>query len=277
MPAPPEPSDLLDLGDLQVYFAKPTSNLITIVLNKDGTVSFALPRCEVGQGITTSIGMLIAEELDLPLDKVCLLGCGITTGIGAVLNTAKVTPGSTVAVFGLGGIGLAVVQGAVMAKASRIIAVDLNASKWEMAKAMGATAVCDPANESAAEIVRGLTEGVGADVALDCVGNESSLDAALETTRKGGRIGVIGTFPVRPKVNMDRIGLEERELYGSLAYADDFSRAIALLADGRVDLSACVTARITLEEIVEKGFLEMQRKPQDHIRIIVSTQSPPIV
>src|SRR5260370_5984237 len=79
-----------------------------------------------------------------PLDKVCLLGCGITTGIGAVLNTAKVTPGSTVAVFGLGGIGLSVVQGAVMAKASRIFAVDLNPSKVSMAKALGATDYVNP-------------------------------------------------------------------------------------------------------------------------------------
>src|SRR6201999_614519 len=89
---------------------------------------------------------LAKVRADAPLDKVCLLGCGITTGIGAVLNTAKVHPGSTVAVFGLGGIGLAVVQGAVMAKASRIIAVDLNPSKWEMAKAMGATDFVNPAD-----------------------------------------------------------------------------------------------------------------------------------
>src|SRR6185312_15236035 len=78
-----------------------------------------------------------------PLDKVCLLGCGITTGIGAVLNTAKVTPGSSVAVFGLGGIGMSVVQGAVMAKASRILAIDLNPGKWTMAKSLGATDYVD--------------------------------------------------------------------------------------------------------------------------------------
>jgi len=98
-----------------------------------------------------------------PLEKVCLLGCGITTGIGAVLNTAKVTPGSTVAVFGLGGIGLAVVQGAVMAKASRIIAVDLNPSKWEMAKAMGATDFVNPADYKDTpiqQVIVDMTDGV---------------------------------------------------------------------------------------------------------------------
>src|SRR5690349_24105378 len=79
-----------------------------------------------------------------PLEKVCLLGCGITTGIGAVLNTAKVTPGSTVAVFGLGGIGLSVVQGAVMAGASRIIGIDLNPAKFELARQLGATDLVNP-------------------------------------------------------------------------------------------------------------------------------------
>ena len=112
----------------------------------DGTSRFSIKGKPIlhYMGTSTFSEYTVLPEISLakinekaPLDKVCLLGCGVTTGIGAVLNTAKVTPGSTVAVFGLGGIGLAVVQGAVMAKASRIIAVDLNPSKWEMAKADG--------------------------------------------------------------------------------------------------------------------------------------------
>jgi S-(hydroxymethyl)glutathione dehydrogenase/alcohol dehydrogenase len=99
-----------------------------------------------------------------PLDKVCLLGCGITTGIGAVLNTAKVTPGSTVAVFGLGGIGLAVVQGAVMAKAERIIGIDTNPAKFELAQQLGATDVVNPKDHPGTPIQDVIVEMTGGGV-----------------------------------------------------------------------------------------------------------------
>src|SRR6202162_5799342 len=107
-----------------------------------------------------------------PLDKVCLLGCGITTGIGAVLNTAKVTPGSTVAVFGLGGIGLSVVQGAVMAKAGRIIAIDTNPDKFSMARALGATDCVNPKAQDGPvqQVIIDMTDG-GADYSFECIGN----------------------------------------------------------------------------------------------------------
>src|ERR671923_2453988 len=104
-----------------------------------------------------------------PLDKACLLGCGITTGIGAVLNTAKVRPGSTVAVFGLGGVGLSVIQGAVMAKAKRIIAVDINPGKEEMARALGATDFVNPKNfdKPVQQVIVGMTEW-GVDYSFEC-------------------------------------------------------------------------------------------------------------
>src|SRR5688572_839690 len=130
-----------------------------------------------------------------PLEKVCLLGCGITTGIGAVLNTAKVRPGSTVAVFGLGGIGLSVVQGAVMAKAGRILAVDLNASKWEMAKALGATDFVNPKDypgRPIQEVIVELTDG-GVDYSFECIGNVNVMRSALECCHKGwGESVIIG-------------------------------------------------------------------------------------
>ena len=129
-----------------------------------------------------------------PLDKVCLLGCGITTGIGAVLNTAKVTPGSTVAVFGLGGIGLSVVQGAVMAKASRIIAVDLNPSKWTMAKSLGATDYVNPKDydKPIQQVIVDLTNG-GVDYSFECIGNVHVMRSALECCHKGwGESVIIG-------------------------------------------------------------------------------------
>ena len=130
-----------------------------------------------------------------PLDKVCLLGCGITTGIGAVLNTAKVQPGSTVAIFGLGGIGLACVQGAVMAKASRIIAIDMNPSKWEMAKAMGATDFVNPSDYKDTpiqQVIVDMTDG-GVDYSFECIGNVKVMRSALECCHKGwGESTIIG-------------------------------------------------------------------------------------
>ena len=127
-----------------------------------------------------------------PLEKVCLLGCGVTTGIGAVLNTAKVEPGSTVAVFGLGGIGLSVIQGAVMAKASRIIAVDINESKFDFAKKLGATDCINPKNYDAPiqTVIVDLTQG-GVDYSFECVGNVQLMRAALECGHKGWGTSVI--------------------------------------------------------------------------------------
>ncbi len=127
-----------------------------------------------------------------PLEKICLLGCGITTGIGAVLNTAKVEPGATVAVFGLGGVGLSAIQGAVMARASRIIAIDINPDKFELAKQMGATDTVNPKDHSAPiqEVIVELTNG-GVDYSFECVGNVKLMRAALECCHKGWGESVI--------------------------------------------------------------------------------------
>jgi len=129
-----------------------------------------------------------------PLDKVCLLGCGITTGIGAVLNTAKVEPGATVAVFGLGGIGLSVIQGAVMAQASRIIAIDINEDKFGMAKMLGATDTVNPSKFDAPiqDVIVDLTDG-GVDYSFECIGRAQTMRAALECCHKGwGESVIIG-------------------------------------------------------------------------------------
>ena len=131
---------------------------------------------------------------DAPLEKVCLLGCGITTGIGAVINTAKVEPGSTVAVFGMGGVGLSVIQGATMAKASRIIAIDINPDKFELARQMGATDTVNPKehNIPIQEVIVEMTNG-GVDYSFECVGNTDLMRSALECCHKGwGESTIVG-------------------------------------------------------------------------------------
>ena len=121
-----------------------------------------------------------------------MLGCGITTGIGAVLNTAKVEAGATVAVFGLGGVGLSAIQGATMAKASRILAIDINADKFKLATQMGATDTVNPEDHSEPiqEVIVDMTDG-GVDYSFECVGNVNLMRAALECCHKGWGESVI--------------------------------------------------------------------------------------
>ena len=172
-------------------------------LMPDGTSRFSLDGRMIHHymGTSTFSEYTVLPEISLakinpaaPLDKVCLLGCGITTGIGAVLNTAKVEPGSTVAVFGLGGIGLSCIQGAVMAGAERIIGIDLNPAKFEMAKQLGATDFVNPADYDAPiqEVIVDLTDG-GVDYSFECIGNVDVMRAALECCHKGwGESTIIG-------------------------------------------------------------------------------------
>lgn len=138
-----------------------------------------------------------------PLDKICLLGCGVTTGIGAVLNTAKVEAGSTVAIFGLGAIGLACIQGAVMAKAARIIAIDINADKFELAKQFGATDTINPKDhsDSIQQVVVDMTDG-GVDYSFECIGNVNVMRSALECCHKGwGESIIIGVAGAGQEIN----------------------------------------------------------------------------
>lgn len=129
-----------------------------------------------------------------PLEEVCLLGCGVTTGMGAVMNTAKVEEGASVAIFGLGGIGLSAIIGATMAKAGRIIAIDINESKFELAKKLGATECINPKDydKPIQEVIVDITDG-GVDYSFECIGNVNTMRSALECCHKGwGESVIIG-------------------------------------------------------------------------------------
>ncbi|KXS37231.1 MAG: S-(hydroxymethyl)glutathione dehydrogenase / alcohol dehydrogenase [Halomonadaceae bacterium T82-2] len=172
-------------------------------LMPDGTTRFSLDGKPIHHymGCSTFSEYTVLPEVSLakvsreaPLDKICLLGCGVTTGIGAVLNTANVEPGSTVAVFGLGAIGLAVIQGAVMAKASRIIAIDVNPDKFELARQFGATDFVNPKDygDPIQQVIVDLTDG-GVDYSFECIGNVNVMRSALECCHKGwGESIIIG-------------------------------------------------------------------------------------
>ncbi len=162
---------------------------------KDGQPIYHYMGCSTFSEYTVLPEISLAKvNKEAPLEEICLLGCGVTTGMGAVLNTAKVEEGATVAIFGIGGIGLSAIIGAVMAKASRIIAIDINESKFELAKNLGATDCINPKDydKPIQEVIVELTDG-GVDYSFECIGNVDVMRSALECCHKGwGESIIIG-------------------------------------------------------------------------------------
>lgn len=195
---------------------------------------------------------------DAPLDKVCLLGCGVTTGIGAVLNTAKVEEGATVAIFGLGGIGLAAIIGATMAKASRIIAVDINPSKFEIAEQLGATDFVNPKDydKPIQEVIIEMTDG-GVDYSFECVGNVNLMRSALECAHKGwGESIVIGVAGAGEEISTRPFQLVTGRVWKGSAFGGVKGRTelpgyVAKAETGEIPLDVFITHNLKLEQINE--------------------------
>lgn len=193
---------------------------------------------------------------DAPLEKVCLLGCGVTTGIGAVLNTAKVKAESTVAVFGLGGIGLAAVIGAKMAGAKKIIAIDINPSKFEMAVEFGATDCINPRDydKPIQEVVVDLTDG-GVDYSFECIGNVELMRAALECCHKGwGESVIIGVAPAGKEISTRPFQLVTGRVWRGSAFGGVKGRTelpsyVEKAMSGEIPLDKFITHTMGLNEI----------------------------
>ena len=193
---------------------------------------------------------------EAPLDKICLLGCGVTTGIGAVLNTAKVEAGSTVAVFGLGGIGLSVIQGAVMAKAERIIAIDTNPAKETLARQFGATDFINPKdyNDSIQEVIVELTDG-GVDYSFECIGNVNVMRSALECCHKGwGESIVIGVAGAGEEISTRPFQLVTGRVWKGSAFGGVKGRTelpgyVDRYMKGEIKIDEFVTHTMGLEDI----------------------------
>ncbi|HZT66803.1 MAG TPA: Zn-dependent alcohol dehydrogenase [Acidimicrobiales bacterium] len=198
---------------------------------------------------------------DIPLDRAALIGCGVTTGLGAVFNTARVPAGATVAVIGCGGIGLNCVQGAYLAGASRIIAVDRLAPKLEMARAFGATDVVDAsAGDPVAQVLE-LTAG-GVEYAFEAIGLAVVAEQAFNMLRRGGTATVIGMIPPGEMVKLPGVAfLGEKKIQGSTMGSNrfrvDMPRYVELYLQGRLKLDELVSARISLDE-VNDGFRSLQ-------------------
>ncbi len=195
---------------------------------------------------------------EAPLEKVCLLGCGVTTGIGAVLNTAKVEEGATVAIFGLGGIGLAAIIGATMAKAARIIAIDINPSKFDIAKQLGATDFINPKDFSKPiqEVIVDMTDG-GVDYSFECVGNVNLMRAALECCHKGwGESTIIGVAGAGQEISTRPFQLVTGRVWRGSAFGGVKGRTelpgyVEKAQKGEIPLDIFITHTMPLERINE--------------------------
>jgi S-(hydroxymethyl)glutathione dehydrogenase/alcohol dehydrogenase len=195
---------------------------------------------------------------ELPFDRACIIGCGVMTGIGAVVRKAKVEAGASVVVLGCGAVGLNCIQGARLADAGRIIAMDVSAARGELAKQFGATDTIDAAAPDAADRVRSLTQGRGADYVFEAAGHKSAFRLSMEVVRPGGQVVWLG------KINVDEdvafrwgslMGEKRivRSSYGDAVPRRDFPWIANEYLAGRLQLDELITRRIALEEI-NAGF-----------------------
>ena len=235
-------------------------------LMPDGTSRFSMNGKPIlhYMGTSTFSEYTVLPEISLakinpaaPLEKVCLLGCGITTGIGAVLNTAKVEAGATVAVFGMGGIGLSVVQGAVMAKASRIVCIDMNPEKFVMAKLLGATDFINPKDypdTPIQQVIVDLTNG-GVDYSFECIGNVHVMRSALECCHKGwGESIIIGVAGAGQEISTRPFQLVTGRVWRGSAFGGVKGRSqlpgyVDRYLKGEIKIDEMITEVLPLERI----------------------------
>jgi S-(hydroxymethyl)glutathione dehydrogenase/alcohol dehydrogenase len=241
----------------------------------DGTSRFS---CDTGSimhymGCSTFANFTVLPEIalakireDAPFDKVCYIGCGVTTGIGAVINTAKVWPGANVAVFGLGGIGLNVLQGARMVGADKIIGVDLNPAREAMARQFGMTHFINPSvvgPDKVVQAVQDLTDG-GADFSFECIGNTKVMRQALECTHRGwGESIIIGVAGAGEEISTRPFQLVTGRNWRGTAFGGargrtDVPKIVDWYMQGKIDIDSLITHVMPLDQI-NHGFELMER------------------
>ncbi|WP_262492666.1 S-(hydroxymethyl)glutathione dehydrogenase/class III alcohol dehydrogenase [Marinobacter sp. AL4B] len=238
-------------------------------LMPDGTTRFSLNGEPIYHymGCSTFSEYTVLPEISLakvnkeaPLEEVCLLGCGVTTGMGAVMNTAKVEEGATVAIFGMGGIGLSAVIGATMAKAGRIIAIDINESKFDLARQLGATDCINPKDydKPIQEVIVELTDG-GVDYSFECIGNVDVMRSALECCHKGwGESVIIGVAGAGQEISTRPFQLVTGRVWKGTAFGGVKGRSelpgiVERYMEGEFKLNDFITHTMGLEDI-NKSF-----------------------
>jgi len=237
-------------------------------LMPDGTTRFSHEGTDLlhYMGCSTFANHIVVPEIalakirdDAPLDKVCYIGCGVTTGVGAVIFDAKVEPGSTVVVFGLGGIGLNCIQGARIAGASQIIGIDINEGKVELAEKFGMTHFINPKNvENTVDAIVELTGG-GADYSFECIGNVNTMRQALECSHKGwGESWIIGVAGAGQEISTRPFQLVtgrswKGSAFGGARGRTDVPKIVDWYMDGKINIDDLITHTMPLEDI-NKAF-----------------------
>jgi len=230
----------------------------------DGTSRFSMggERLFHYMGTSTFSNFTVVPEIalakirkDAPFDKVCYIGCGVTTGLGAVINTAKVEPGSSVAVFGLGGIGLNVIQGARLVGADRIIGIDLNAGKRQLAERFGMTDFINPSEvDNVVAAIVDLTDG-GVDYSFECIGNVNVMRQALECCHKGwGESVIIGVAGAGQEISTRPFQLVTGRVWRGTAFGGakgrtDVPKIVDWYMDGKINIDDLITHTMPLDEI----------------------------
>ncbi len=232
----------------------------------DGTSRFSCDRGEIFHymGCSTFSNFTVLPEIavakvrtDAPFEKICYIGCGVTTGIGAVIYTAKVWPGANVAVFGLGGIGLNVIQGARMVGADRIIGIDLNPAKAEMARRFGMTDFLNPDEIGRDKVVPAIIDltGGGADFSFECIGNVATMRQALECAHRGwGESIIIGVAPSGTEISTRPFQLVTGRVWKGSAFGGargrtDVPKIVDWYMDGKINIDDLITHVMPLDEI----------------------------
>ncbi|MCF6320871.1 MAG: S-(hydroxymethyl)glutathione dehydrogenase/class III alcohol dehydrogenase [Rhizobiaceae bacterium] len=259
------------------YCLNPKTNLCQSIratqgqgLMPDGTSRFSLNGKQIMHymGTSTFANHTVVPEIALAkvnkkasFESICYIGCGVTTGIGAVINTAKVEPGSNVVVFGLGGIGLNVIQGAKMVGADKIVGVDMNNSKKQWGEKFGMTHFVNPSEVGEDKLVDHLVEltGGGADYSFECIGNVKVMRAALECCHKGwGESIIIGVAGAGQEISTRPFQLVTGRSWRGTAFGGargrtDVPKIVEWYLDGKIDIDSMITHKLKLEDI-NKGF-----------------------
>ena len=219
--------------------------------------------CFAEEAVVPESGCIPVDN-DFPMDCAALIGCCVTTGVGAAIFTAQVQPGSTVAVVGCGGVGLNVIQGARLANASKIIAVDVQEGKLEFAMRFGATHAVNASDQDAVARVKEITGGLGADYTFEVYGSAETVETAYNMACKGGTVTVAGLAPLGERAAIDAVSLVRNEkvlkgtYYGSARCSVDFPKMVDLYRSGRINLDDLITRRYSLDRINE-AYEDLER------------------
>ena len=189
------------------------------------------------------------------------------------MRKAELQQGDTVAVLGAGPIGLVTTMVARVSGAARVFVIEKARARMEQARALGATAVLDPAEGNPIEQLRDLTNGRGADIVFECIGHKDTAPLAVELARKGGKAVIVGIFEEPSLFSFNSLILGEKQIRSTLGYVGEFATTIQLIADGRLQPHSLITGRLRLDDAVEKGFLELIHHKDRHVKILIDPQA----